>query len=332
MKNKKRFLAAILTLAMSLSTACVLAEEAADTPVLISEDAEAVAVIEESAATYAVTEGTISELSEEESYIVLGETVEDAKRFNIGEETVIIKADGTPAALADCVKDAKVRVYHNEAATFSLPPQSFAKVIVIADSEEAVLPIYAVVSKVSESDDGYSVESEDGNYIFSFAKDVTVMPYRTRNIVTMSDVKEGSEILVWADIMTMSIPALVNPTQIMLLPQAVEAEASVTDVTAVAVNGEALEVKVEFIEETLMLPIRAISEKLGYTVTWNGEERSVLVAKGEQSAKVVLDQVARTAEQGATLIGELTYVPYTFFNELIGSEALVEGEILQINQ
>lgn len=332
MNNKKRFLAAILTLAMSLSTACVLAEEVANTPVLISENPEAVATIEENVATYTMTEGTISELSEEESYIVLGETLEDAKRFNIGEETVIVKADGTPALLADCVKGASVRVYHNMAATFSLPPQSFAKVVMIADSEEAVLPMYAVVGSIVETDDDYSIATEDGNFIFNFAKDVAVLPYRTRNIVTMSDVKEGSEILVWAEVMTMSIPALANPTQIMLLPQAVEAEATVADVTAVAVNGEALDVAVEFVEENLMLPIRAISEKLGYTVTWNGEERSVLVAKGDQSVKVVLVQAARTAEQGATLIGELTYVPYTFFNELIGSEALVEGETLQINQ
>lgn len=332
MKNKKRFLAAILTLAMSLSTACVLAEEAADAPLLISANPEAVAVMEENIATYTMTEGTISELSEEESYIVLGATMEEAKRFNIGEETVIIKADGTPASLADCVKDANVRVYHNVAATFSLPPQSFAKVVIIADAEAAVLPMYAVVGSVAETEDGYSIESEDGNFVFNFAKDVTVMPYRTRNIVTMGDVKEGSEILVWAEVMTMSIPALANPTQIMLLPQAVEAEASVSDVTAVSVNGEVLDVKVEFVEENLMLPIRAISEKLGYTVTWNGEERSVLVAKGEDSAKVMLDQIARSAEPAATLIGELTYVPHTFFNELLGSEAVVDGETLQINQ
>ncbi len=332
MKNKKRFLAAILTLAMSLSTACVLAEEAANTPMLISENPEAVAVVEENLANYTVTEGTISELSEEESYIVLGEAVEDAKRFNIGEETVIIKADGTPASLTDCAKGANVRIYHNVAATFSLPPQSFARVIVIAGEETSVLPIYAVVSKVTENEDGYTIETEDGNFIFNVAKDVTVLPYRTRNIVTMSDVKEGSAILAWSEIMTMSIPAQANPTQIMLLPQAVEAEASISDVTAVAVNGEALDAKVEFIEENLMLPIRAISEKLGYTVTWNGEERSVLVAKGEESVKVVLDQIARSAEPAATLIGELTYVPHTFFNELLGSEAVIAGETLQINQ
>ncbi len=332
MNNKMRFLAAILTLAMSLSTACVFADDVANTPVLISEDVEAVATIEEHIPTYTMTEGTISELSEEESYIVLGETMEEAKRFNIGEETVIIKADGTPASLADCAKGAGVRVYHNMAATFSLPPQSFAKVIIIADSEQAVLPMYAVVGSITESEEGYSIESADGEFIFNMAKDVAVMPYRTRNIVTASDIKEGSEILVWAEVMTMSIPAQANPTQIMLLPQAVEAEASITDVTKVVVNGEALDAKVEFIGENLMLPIRSISEKLGYTVTWNGAERSVLVAKGEQNIKVVLDQVARNAEAGATLIGELTYVPHTFFNELIGQEAVVEGGTLKINQ
>lgn len=327
MKNKTRLLAAIAALSM-ISAAGVFAEEA-QTPMLISEQIEVTAPVT-AEADYTVTEGTISELSGEESYIVLGAEQTEMKRFNIGEETVIIHADGTPASLADCKENASVRVYHSTAATFSIPPQSFARVVILTDSEE-LLPMYAVVRTVTETEDGYSIETADGEYIFNAAKDVSVVPYRTKNIVKMNDVQAGSEILVWSETMTMSLPAQANPEKIMLLPFADAAEeeeaGNIADVTAISVNGEKLDAKVEFVGGKLMLPVRAVSEKLGYTVTWNGEEQSVLIAKGDQSVMVYLNQASKSS--AAMLIGDLTYVPHGFFDELVTS-AVISGETLQL--
>ncbi len=287
--------------------------------------------------SYTSTQGVISETAAD--YIVTGETREDQKRFNISEQTVILQADGTPASLADCKEGTAVTVYHSMAATFSIPPQSAAQVIVLAGENPANVPLYGVVESVTETEKGVEILTEDGLYLFYGTADTQVVPYKTKNIVTLSDIQAGSRILAWADVVTLSLPGQAHPDMIMLLPGETP-EASAAGIT---VNGELLEnAAIEAIDGVLMVPVRAVGEKLGYAVAWNGAERSVSLSKDEQSVTVALGSkelsVARAAanmEQAPTLIGELTYVPATFFNTLLGAEDavnIISADSIAINR
>ena len=84
------------------------------------------------------------------------------------------------------------------------------------------------------------------------------------------------------------------------------------------------------------MPVRAISEKLGYTVTWNGTDRSVTIG----DLTIVLDSTTVTAntarstselEIAPALIEELTYVPASFFTLLTGNAANVSEGLVEIN-
>ena len=93
------------------------------------------------------------------------------------------------------------------------------------------------------------------------------------------------------------------------------------------VNGAMLDgVKAEDVSDITMIPLRYVAEALGYTVNWNGEDRSVELIRGAQYILITLDKDAyafsRRAPQelGAapTLVGDSTYVPLAFIDQIIG--------------
>lgn len=96
------------------------------------------------------------------------------------------------------------------------------------------------------------------------------------------------------------------------------------------VNGATLpSVSAQEVNGVKMIPLRSVAEGLGYTVTWNGESRSVELAKGAQYITMSIDKdeyaFSRRAPQslGAapTLVGDFTYVPLSFIEEIIGGYA-----------
>lgn len=95
---------------------------------------------------------------------------------------------------------------------------------------------------------------------------------------------------------------------------------------APVMNGATVEgIKAEDVNGITMIPLRQVAEGLGYTVTWNGESRSIDLTRGAQFITMTLDKDAyafsRRAPQqlGAapTLVGDLTYVPLTFIGDII---------------
>ncbi len=85
-------------------------------------------------------------------------------------------------------------------------------------------------------------------------------------------------------------------------------------------------VPAEDVNGTVMMPLRAVAESLGYTVTWVAESRSVELTRGAHFITMSIDEDAyafsRRAPQGLgmapTLVGDSTYVPINFVEEILG--------------
>jgi len=331
MKTKKTSLVLAALMATCVLTNGVLAAEA-------DIDEPAVAVDTMAEATHVTYSGVVAETAEDEvagQYILFGEDERADLRLNVTEETVIIHADGMPASFEDIEKGAAVVAYHGLASTFSLPPQSAAEVIVLMEEETTAAPIYATIGSVTETEEGILLESKDGSYVFTIVEDAEITPYKTRNIVTAADLTEGKRILAWSEVMTLSLPAQVTPDKVMLLPEAVAVEDEADkeeEITGLVVNGKAFAAEIKIEDGVELLPIRVISEHLGYTVTWNGEERSVLVADDENALTVVLgnknvsgkERSEMTLSKEPVLLDGSTYVTPDFFALLTGDETIVE--------
>ncbi|CFY08248.1 Domain of unknown function DUF4163 [Syntrophomonas zehnderi OL-4] len=90
---------------------------------------------------------------------------------------------------------------------------------------------------------------------------------------------------------------------------------------------EGLEIKTFFDRENkvVMIPLRQTGEKLGYTVTWKGDDRSVLLTKGNASAKLKIGdniyianhKIPYILEAPPVIVNDYTYVPVSFLEKVL---------------
>ena len=196
----KKLLTFILALAMAGSFAAQ-AQQETDIE-LISAEESIEATVEEPTTDKSVAEGTVKAI--EDGRIELEDLV-----LNIDENTLVADTDLIPTEVKE---GDKITAIISTAQTLSLPPQSYAYYAIVKESEEDLAPIHMTVDKV---ENGF-IYSQDGAYEVTF-ENAQVEMYRTKNIVKAEELTKGSEIFVYADLMTMSIPALVNPSKIVIM-------------------------------------------------------------------------------------------------------------------
>lgn len=98
------------------------------------------------------------------------------------------------------------------AQTRSLPAQSYAFYVLVKTEDAQTAPIYTTVGSVDKE----FIYSQDGNYELTYAE-AEVSMFKLRSIIKADELTEGSEIVFYSDVMTMSIPALANPSKILVL-------------------------------------------------------------------------------------------------------------------
>ena len=262
--------------------------------------------------------------------------------LNTDANTVFVDGMGYKTAMEAIENGTSLKVIASNAMTMSIPPQSYAHVVMLAD-ENGGYPIYAEVKEVLTDDNGNLVfASKDGTYHIVYGAEMTqVEPFATRNIVMASDIKEGTRILVFADIMTMSLPALVPANRIVILPEVTEINEDEIP-TSVTVNGEAIDAgdALEVLEKDsmILLPVRAISEKLGLDVAWDDGLKAITVGTIPMGAtfNIGVNQYTKARMMPQTLSAApitengRTYVPVDFFTEILEAQVSVENGVLNI--
>jgi len=154
---------------------------------------------------------------------------EDEYLLNTQETLVFIGSDFFPySEVKDQINGKEVWAVVSNFITMSIPAQTNAHYILVATETEN--PIYMEISEVSNEDGTIKVSSADGNYIASLDAMADLNPLMTRNIIKACDLKAGDKILVYSNMMTMSIPALLNPEKVIVLSQVAEfaPESSIT--------------------------------------------------------------------------------------------------------
>lgn len=107
---------------------------------------------------------------------------------------------------------------------------------------------------------------------------------------------------------------------------------------SLVIDGEKMEASVYEENETLFIPLRAICERLGFNVEWNGETRTVVLEKLPVYVTFSADAdgytFARTAPMmlghAPKIINDRTYVPSNFINEILQGTINVENGVIDI--
>ncbi len=166
--------------------------------------------------------GTISEVGED--YIILGEENE-AFRLNVNEDTEIKDQNGETVALADLKAGMTVDAERSLAATFSIPPQSYAYSMTVnteakAEDDSELPETVETTGTIAEvGEDRVTIgDAEDINaQTILLVSEETEILDKDGNTLTLEDLEKGMEIkVVHKNIMTMSIPPQTPAVQIVV--------------------------------------------------------------------------------------------------------------------
>ena len=145
--------------------------------------------------------------------------------LNISEQTIIIDAvSGLPVSVNDIKLNQGIYAYMGQAMTFSLPPIANAKAIVVNIPQDFKAPSYIEVESVKKNSNGsITITSEDGMLKATLDSTTKVFPYLTRNIVTLDDIKVGSNLFLWeketqGEMHTLELPRKVNISKCLIAP------------------------------------------------------------------------------------------------------------------
>ncbi len=82
------------------------------------------------------------------------------------------------------------------------------------------MPNYAVIEAIADNEDGSrTVTTNNGERTVTIAADASVMPFRTRTIVTLQDLCVGDVVALYYDVMTLSLPAQAGTDKVVVLLQ-----------------------------------------------------------------------------------------------------------------
>ncbi|MBQ7318450.1 MAG: DUF3221 domain-containing protein [Phascolarctobacterium sp.] len=130
----------------------------------------------------------------------------------LNDETYLLNGKNGKAKKLSSFKVGKeVTVYHSPKMTRSIPAQTQAYAIILGDNDVKQGKFF-VVDQVTTSENGEYVSVMDSSH--SLIATVDKKAYRY-----YSQIKAGDKLLVWYDMMTMSLPARTNAQKVVVLPQ-----------------------------------------------------------------------------------------------------------------
>lgn len=262
--------------------------------------------------------------------------------LNISDETLIISnKTGLPTSLTGLKVNDSVFVYYSAAMTRSLPPQSHAIAIVTEIEKEASrAQLFTIKEIISQKDGEIRALNKEGDLIVTFTKDMPLSPYKTKQMTQLSDIKVGTQLFIWYDIVAMSYPGQTGATKAVLVgqeeglgPRAVYTPWAGLDAFHLVINKQTITMTNQKVLDRnghLMVPLSSVAKSLGFKITWNAKDQSILLDDGTVKTTVYIgeDQYFKASSQAlgltasfslgapAEIIEGRTYVPASLFNLL----------------
>lgn len=274
----KKMIARILPLALCAAMVCALPSFAAET----GSTAEAPAYL----APVRVW-GRVTKL-ENGGLLVQNDNENDPYR-----ETVLYLSDTTPVvdAVTGLPLDRELRegetiyAWVGPAVTLSLPPQAAAEVVVANIPEDFGAPQYYQIVKVRPQVAAAIYPPQPvtrvdlvttGGRELTITEEAVLFPYLTKQMVFLSSLVPGSNILVWTDDEGVI-------TKVMLFAYAYQGYVAWEPTGEVSVNDRRLPVTGKVMEGEVLLPIRAVAEAAGYDVQWVQGQGAVVTKPGAEA-------------------------------------------------
>ena len=271
--------------------------------------------------------------------------------LKITDDTLVYDNLGNKKALSDLTDGSKITVFTGsyEPTPLILPVQYTANVIIINGDQEGNVNIDTYLA----DEEGYT--NAANTFKIATADDTKIVDKDEKEY--KGDINKN-DLIVFYDVSTKSIPAQTTPTKVVVLGEneialkqieaaknatpAPTASPKVTEAPQVSyaglvnvVIGDKNVSDVYAKDNTTMVPLREVAEAAGFTVTWDAENRAVILNDGVYSLKIGENSYVKgkmmplTLSAAPEIVNDLTYVPAEFFAEVTES-ATVDGTSLVV--
>ena len=273
--------------------------------------------------------------------------------LKITDDTLVYDNLGNKKALSDLTDGSKITVFTGsyEPTPLILPVQYTANVIIINGDQEGNVNIDTYLA----DEEGYT--NAANTLKIATADDTKIVDKDEKEY--KGDINKN-DLIVFYDVSTKSIPAQTTPTKVVVLGEneialkqieaaknatpAPTASPKVTEAPQVSyaglvnvVIGDKNVSDVYAKDNTTMVPLREVAEAAGFTVTWDAENRAVILNDGVYSLKIGENSYVKgkmmplTLSAAPEIVNDLTYVPAEFFAEVTES-ATVDGTSLVVTK
>lgn len=269
--------------------------------------------------------------------------------LKVSDYTLVYDNLGNKKSLSDLAEGSTITVYTGsyEPTPLILPVQYTANAIIINGDQEGNVNLDTYLA----DEEGYTNAANTLN--IATADDTKIVDKDEKEYKGDLD---KNDLIVFYGASTKSIPAQTTPTKVVVLgenenavrqieaaknatpapttaPEETEApQVNYAGIDKVAI-GEKLVTDVYAKDNTTMIPLREVAEAAGFTVTWDAENRAVLLNDGVYSLKIGENSYVRgkmmplTLSTAPEIVNDLTYVPAEFFVE-VTDLAAVQGSNL----
>lgn len=277
--------------------------------------------------------------------------------LKITDDTLVYDNLGNKKALSDLTDGSKITVFTGsyEPTPLILPVQYTANVIIINGDKEGNVNADTYLA----DEEGYTNAANTLN--IAAADDTKIVD---KNEKEYKGDLDKNDLIVFYGASTKSIPAQTTPTKIVVLGKneialnqieaaknATPAPTAAPETTVAPEVTEAPQVSYAGLvnvvigdknvsdvyakDNTTMVPLREVAEAAGFTVTWDAENRAVILNDGVYSLKIGENSYVKgkmmplTLSAAPEIVNDLTYVPAEFFAEVTES-ATVDGTSLVV--
>lgn len=277
--------------------------------------------------------------------------------LKITDDTLVYDNLGNKKALSDLTDGSKITVFTGsyEPTPLILPVQYTANVIIINGDKEGNVNADTYLA----DEEGYTNAANTLN--IAAADDTKIVD---KNEKEYKGDLDKNDLIVFYGVSTKSIPAQTTPTKVVVLGEnefalkqieaaknATPAPTAAPETTVAPEVTEAPQVSYAGLvnvvigdknvsdvyakDNTTMVPLREVAEAAGFTVTWDAENRAVILNDGVYSLKIGENSYVKgkmmplTLSAAPEIVNDLTYVPAEFFAEVTES-ATVDGTSLVV--
>ena len=277
--------------------------------------------------------------------------------LKITDDTLVYDNLGNKKALSDLTDGTKITVFTGsyEPTPLILPVQYTANVIIINGDQEGNVNADTYLA----DEEGYTNAANTLN--IATADDTKIVDKDEKEYKGDLD---KNDLIVFYGASTKSIPAQTTPTKVVVLGEnefalkqieaaknATPAPTAAPETTVAPEVTEAPQVSYAGLvnvvigdknvsdvyakDNTTMVPLREVAEAAGFTVTWDAENRAVILNDGVYSLKIGENSYVKgkmmplTLSAAPEIVNDLTYVPAEFFAEVTES-ATVDGTSLVV--